>query len=538
MKVFLRRSIVAFALGAAGLGANACAAGNEGVGGQGGQGAQAPGTFELAAPSDPKTCDEAASARSYLGCDFWPTVSVNQVWSIFDYAIVVANIGSEPSEVTVEFGGQQLAKTTVGGNQVVKVVLPWVPELKGADGDTCGNRTDVTDSVVRHPGAYHLTSSRPIVAYQFSALEYEGKGGDDKDWGSCPGLQNCTFDDGSVGQIGCFSFSNDASLLLPSTAMSATYRATGASGRSSFIEITATEDATSVEVRASATASFLSGAGVAKIGPNGSTKLELDAGDVVELVSDPAGDLAGSLVKADKPVQVLTGAGCVSVSDEAHAADATCDHVEEIVQPAETLGQHYVVTAPTGPFGLPDPYRPRVVGNVDGTSISYPQGAPPGAPKTIDAGQVIDLAITDLDFEIQADHELAVSMLMTSAILSNPDDDLGQGDPSQTQAIAVEQYRDSYVFLAPDDYDVSFIDVVMPLDAKVTLDGSALPASPSPLGSSGLGVARVRLGNGLDGAHSLHADQPVGVQVLGYGSYTSYQYPAGLNLVFIAPPPQ
>jgi hypothetical protein len=29
----------------------------------------------------------------------------------------------------------------------------------------------------------------------------------------------------------------------------------------------------------------------------------------------------------------------------------------------------------------------------------------------------------------------------------------------------------------------------------------------------------------------------VGIQVLGYGLYTSYQYPGGLNLEIIAPPP-
>ncbi len=29
----------------------------------------------------------------------------------------------------------------------------------------------------------------------------------------------------------------------------------------------------------------------------------------------------------------------------------------------------------------------------------------------------------------------------------------------------------------------------------------------------------------------LTASAPVGIQVLGYGAYTSYQYPGGLNLV-------
>jgi hypothetical protein len=35
----------------------------------------------------------------------------------------------------------------------------------------------------------------------------------------------------------------------------------------------------------------------------------------------------------------------------------------------------------------------------------------------------------------------------------------------------------------------------------------------------------------------LTASVPVGLQVLGYGEYTSYQYPGGLNLSQIAPAP-
>jgi hypothetical protein len=35
----------------------------------------------------------------------------------------------------------------------------------------------------------------------------------------------------------------------------------------------------------------------------------------------------------------------------------------------------------------------------------------------------------------------------------------------------------------------------------------------------------------------LTASAPSGIQVLGYGAYTSYQYPGGLNLGRIAPVP-
>ncbi len=47
----------------------------------------------------------------------------------------------------------------------------------------------------------------------------------------------------------------------------------------------------------------------------------------------------------------------------------------------------------------------------------------------------------------------------------------------------------------------------------------------------------MRLGAGQDGAHVVTSDQPIGIQIMGYGAYTSYQYPGGLSLQQIAPPP-
>jgi len=70
----------------------------------------------------------------------------------------------------------------------------------------------------------------------------------------------------------------------------------------------------------------------------------------------------------------------------------------------------------------------------------------------------------------------------------------------------------------------------------VMLDNVAVTATVTPI-SSGYGIARVQLGAGNDGAHVLTASAAVGIQVMGYGSYTSYQYPGGLNLNAIAPPP-
>jgi hypothetical protein len=103
---------------------------------------------------------------------------------------------------------------------------------------------------------------------------------------------------------------------------------------------------------------------------------------------------------------------------------------------------------------------------------------------------------------------------------------------------ATEQFRTAYVFLAPNDYPILFADVTSPKDAKVEIDGAPVTEPWTPIAGSTFGVYRVTLSrNGRDGAHTLSASTPVGLQVIGYGAYTSFQYPAGLNLLRIAPPP-
>src|SRR5580704_6545339 len=62
----------------------------EGGGGSGGSG----GGGDL-------TCAQAAASKSYIGCDYWPTVTANSVWSVFDYTVVVANTQSTTAMVTV-----------------------------------------------------------------------------------------------------------------------------------------------------------------------------------------------------------------------------------------------------------------------------------------------------------------------------------------------------------------------------------------------------------------------------------------------------
>ncbi len=145
----------------------------------------------------------------------------------------------------MERNGAQVGAATIPANGLEKIFLPWVPELKGPDFDAC---TSVSASNVtsRVPGgSFHLVSSVPVTVYQFSALELGSTGGPPgKDWSACPGPQ-CG--------VSCFSYSNDASLLLPSTALTGNYRVTGyksclIANMDSYVTITGIEDGTTVSV--------------------------------------------------------------------------------------------------------------------------------------------------------------------------------------------------------------------------------------------------------------------------------------------------
>ncbi len=81
------------------------------TGGAGGDGSDATGGggaggMDNGPPADPTTCAEAEALRSYIGCRFMPTVTPNSVWSVFDYAVTVANSGIAPAQVDVTRGGE------------------------------------------------------------------------------------------------------------------------------------------------------------------------------------------------------------------------------------------------------------------------------------------------------------------------------------------------------------------------------------------------------------------------------------------------
>ncbi|MDD5307289.1 MAG: hypothetical protein PHU25_08205, partial [Deltaproteobacteria bacterium] len=145
-----------------------------------------------------RECADAINEHSYIGCDYWGTTlanielnwdTENNVYNDgpFHYAIAVANNSNDEAEVTVTDGADINNNYTVPGGETITIEdLPWKMTIKNP-GD-CSTNTWATRKVAN--AAYHLTSTRPVTAYQFNPLHYQS---------------------GSK-----FSFTNDASLLLPS----------------------------------------------------------------------------------------------------------------------------------------------------------------------------------------------------------------------------------------------------------------------------------------------------------------------------------
>jgi hypothetical protein len=504
---------------------------------------------------DPATCAEATMSKSYIGCDYWPTVTGNAVWSIFDYAVVVSNPGMTMANLTVS-GGSLVAPVMqqVAPGTLVKIGLPWVTALKGADSTPQGASMPPTKSVKAPKGAYHLVSDVPVLVYQFNALEYKAGSGNNLQgtpWSMCP----------AVG-IPCNSYSNDASLLLPSTAMTPNYVVTGISGDdikpsmtgtpqafgSSYVSITATADGTMVTMQLSKTGDILASgdASIAAVAQNAASPAKvtysLNAGDVLQLLSGQGTghDLTGSIIEANNPVQVIVGTPCTTNPTD-YAVDPfgdlaySCDHIEETVLPIETWGTQYGVTAPTGPDGTKQSHSVRLYGGIAASTLTYTPSVA-GAPATLAPGQVVRFD-TSTDFFVSGDKEFAVSSEQMSGEIVQPGSLDPKGDPSLSFFSAVQQFRDRYLFLAPTDYDNNFVDVVMPDGTTLTLDGTAVSQPATTMGA-GYSVVRIPLSAGsAAGAHTLTGTAPFGIQIVGYGSATSYQYPGGIDLKVIAPTP-
>lgn len=493
--------------------------------------------------------------------------------------MVIANPNLVAAEVSISRGAALVEQVQVAPGAVQTVMLEFLDALRSPSG-----------SAVVRDGAYHLVSSVPVTVHQFNPLLFEVD-------------EDCARDEsgaepGDVGDDKCNSYSNDASLLLPSHALvrdapeSLSYLAnTRASFLVSevpegpyhfpspgFVTVVATgERAVHVKITSSAftipSTNYVrpsSGAGAATVDA-GAPVAEVDAGqgaepsgpeppdmpvdsvaplapgqrldtltlmpgDVLQLLSDspldcadtpistrrdfvcPLGaefDLTGTLIEADGPVQVIAGHNCSYVPLDRVA----CDHLEETMFPIDTWGVEVIAARPRGSAQLPHVLR--VLSAAADNRVTFSPNVQ--APVTLGRGESLEI-ITNEHVLVSAQKPISVAQYLVGQ-----DGQGTVGDPSMSIAIPVEQYRSSYAFLSPATYKVNYVSIIAQAGDLVVLDGRPVDGFV-PVADGAYQATAVPLTQ--SGAHEVHSalGLGIGVVVYGYGDYTSYMLPGGLDL--------
>ena len=427
----------------------------------------------------------ASLGASYIGCDYYPVVT-QQIDSYVGgnpYAVAVANTTDQDATITVTRGPNPVTTDTVPAGSVKVVQLPWVNELALGTGPT----------VLVPDGAYRLRSTQPVTLYQFNPLNAD--------------------------------VTNDASLMLPVNTWTGNYLAAswpGWQGYPGFYSVTASADNTTVTVTApKGGVPTQPGGGV---DGSGNGVVVLNEGDVLQVTTAGGSDLTGSLITADKPVQVLGGHDCTQVP----IGTAACDHLEESMFPIEALAREYIIAPPVQ---VPNDAAEkgiivRIVAAEADTNLTFEPDQP--VAKTLaNVGDFVELPGSIARYVIKSDKKILVAEYMIGQ-----DGGYGTSDPAMLIAVPSAQYRTSYLFYAQNAWQANYVDIIAPDGSNVLVDGA--PAlNFTPIGASGFSLAHVKLDNAGDGSHSVSADQKVGISVYGVVSYGSYWYSGGLDLTLI-----
>jgi hypothetical protein len=491
------------------------------------------------------SCSKAASVHSYMGCHYWPTVTINTGLDsdLFPFAVVVANTWDESVDVDVDVvkhnsGRQRVASTKVAPHSSATIKLPWQQDLVHPQPPSPPLNLAQGVSTLSSVGGYRLTSSKPVTVYQFNPLEYQT---------SVPKGHVCESKSKTPGI--CFSFSNDASLLLPENALGKEHmviaRPTFATCnygvcqyKGGFASIVATKKGTTTVTLALTADTHAFDDGYHQAHSKGETvKFQLSQFGVLQLLSkmpekcsvDPDAkwgycdmssryDLTGTVITASQEVAVFTGHDCAFVPHDKWA----CDHLEEQMTPLATWGSRYLV-AHTASSGK-DPSLYRIVSAADGNRISFNPGV--HASATVDSGQYLEFA-SAADFEVRGTGRFAIAQFMVGQNYSTPENER-LGDPAMALVVPVGQFRSSYLFGIPDTYKENYVNIIAHRPSGVKLDGVKVEESEfRAIGNSGYKVARIKLAGG---SHTADSTAPFGMTVYGVGKHTSYMYPAGLDL--------
>lgn len=488
-------------------------------------------------------CARAAEERSYLGCEYWPVVTRNgQLSAEHAFAVAVANPQLVPAVVVIDRGGEEVARARIAPGRLELIRLPWVDSLRDA----------APGSVAVEDGAYHLVSDVPVVVTQWNPLEFRIS-------------RDCADEPPESRTDGvCYSFTNDASLLLPAHVLTGNYLVVSRptfflarqgqpySASPGFVTIVgAGEGEVEVEVEASARIAGTEDERFAAMAPGERQTVTLARGEVIQLVSERAEvcpgtereetsprverfrycdpgdeyDLTGTIVRANGPVAVVSGHDCSFVPFDRWA----CDHLEEQLFPVESLGRSAIV-APTRPL-RGEPTLLRIVSAENGNFIRFTPEIL--EPRTLNRGEHLEVALR-AGVRVEGNGPFLAATFLVGQDFNGLGSSgaQGVGDPAMALAIPDAQFRSSYTFLSPDTFTQSWVDVIAPTGARVVLDRTLVTDWQEIEGTS-WSYASVRVSPGV---HRVDGARPFGLQVYGFAAYTSYFVTGGLDLRVLAPP--
>lgn len=430
------------------------------------------------------------SCPTGFNCERTPVCVLDAKGSPF--AIVVSNPNGFAVQVTLETEGGEVQTMPVEPGELRTIY----PQQMGVP-----NRSVDYSSISAM--AYKLTSDAPVVAYQFNPLDNEGV------------------------------FSNDGSLLVPRHAFDTGYYAmTWESMRlrpqhndyNGYVAVVAWTDGTEVEVTPSANVRAGTG-GFQAIDAGETRTFTLDAFQVLNLEATGTADLTGTHVRATDPSKTVgVYAGHEAVVIENKPGDCCADHLEEMMFPTSTWGKEYAI-ARSQSRGMQEADVLRIIAQADGTQVSFSPTPIKGTCPTLDAGEFCTVDIK-VDTTISANEPIMVGHYLKSVIRSGIFDAKGSGDPDIALAVPTEQFRSSYTFLVPQDYNKQFISIVAGAGNNVTLDGTDVSDQLAGFGEAWAG-GRIMV---APGAHTLSCTEGCGLEVYGYSDAVSYMFAGGLDL--------
>ena len=443
------------------------------------------------------------SRASHEGTEFWVPVTINlgpfDEDATFDINLVSHAVDTE---VTIAIPLLDIVETlSLTANEIATYTISL-----SAFNDVGGFLLNQTIE----NGAIHITSASPISAYFMNQQENTTDG--------FLGLPKSSLGKEYVGLT--YNMLTQAGIVSTVDA--------GQLG--SMLTIVATEDNTQVTIDP-----------VMDIFPGEQAHIEvgtpieliLNAGDVYNLEAKGSfkADLTGTLINADKPINVLGQVECTYVP----VGSPACDHLVEQLPPIEALGTEYF-TAPFwgrevngGIGGVEYGDRFRVVAPYDNTNV-YLNGV---LRAQLDQSEFYEFA-SDAGLHVTANQPV---LLMQYANSDRFDDRFRTqlardfADPFMVVVSPVEQYLTRYTINTPArDLEFNFVNVIIPTAAapSMTLDGNVVDQSLfQAIADSAYSYAQVPI---TTGAHTLQAEQAFGAYVYGYDFFESYGYLGGMAL--------